>query len=221
MPPTKAVAHGKVHLCRVARGLISPALAQRPTGAVGDARPASSGGNPLEARLALLACTTSGQHGVALPAVSLAAPLAADSLAGPSAAKASSAGGVPAWQFRDLWLASEAQPLGGVSPADDLSSRLDSMALHSPGGLPAGYLDNSTGFSPSGSHTLPYTTPSPRRVPMDINHNKAITKKLASAVHYQQVCLQCLAVCDSMRTCCTLNIPTDLHSVLLMVWPGT
>ncbi|KAK9812353.1 hypothetical protein WJX73_004610 [Symbiochloris irregularis] len=47
-----------------------------------------------------------------------------------------------------------------------------------------------------------------RRAPMEINHNKAITKKLASAVHYQQVLD---VVAESVNVFDEVNVATALH----------
>ena len=91
------------------------------------------------------------------------------------------------WQYRDLWLASEAQQQGRVSPPDELSARLNTLALSPPGSLASLGPGLSSGIPSAGIARSPYTAAPARRATLEINHNKAITKKLASAVHYQQV----------------------------------
>ena len=90
------------------------------------------------------------------------------------------------WQYQDLWLGSGAQAMSVPRP-EDLSARLNALAL-GPGGSLAPLGPVITGFgSAVGPARSPYGPPAARRAPLEVNHNKAITKKLASAVHYQQV----------------------------------
>ena len=116
----------------------------------------------------------------------VAAPLAAEQYNGMLPA-ASSWPDVNSWQYRDLWLNSEAQQRDGLLSPDALAAQLNSFAL-SPARQPTSVTSSVPGgLSPSSMLRSSYQTGPPRRGSLEINHNKAITKKLASAVHYQQV----------------------------------
>ena len=102
----------------------------------------------------------------------------------------------PSWQYRDLYfsaLAADTQQAPGIFPPDDLSARMHNLTLEPAvrGGLAVGHalpggLPHSLPGGPVARQTY-LASQQQRRAPIEINHNKAITKKLASAVHYQQV----------------------------------
>lgn len=89
------------------------------------------------------------------------------------------------WQYPDLLLAQQAQQQAAAQY--DLSARLNvlSLGLSHAAPVPAHGLASP---APAGGVVRPQYPAGPfRRAPLEVNYNKAITKKLASAVHYQQV----------------------------------
>lgn len=161
-----------------------------PVGTVGDLQAGPSGQHNSPSGTAGAAERLQVAAGWNMPAPTLASPLPLPhdfrGLAAPPGASWPASD--PGWQYRDLWLASEAQANGRTIPISDLSARLNSLALHGPGSLPPMSQDLAAGFPPTAMFRgVPYPAAHGRRSSLENNHNKAITKKLASAVHYQQV----------------------------------
>ena len=134
-----------------------------------------------------------------------------------------------AWQYQDAWFpqAQQVAMPGGAMPFPQQDAAYQGYRMHiplHPNQIPIGVAaatrsgHPSVMFGPAGyTSSVSPTANAGRRAANDFSHNKAITKRLATAVHYQQI-LDIIAECVHQFD--EVNVATALHRLAKLQPPN-